>query len=140
MKTGSVGSAISRVDGPLKVTGKAQYAAEIPVANVAHAVLVTSAVGRGQLLFIDSARAEKVPGVLRIITSTNAPKLPGAKIKSDPNDRLLQLLQDDDIHYSDQPIAVVVASTLESAQEAAALVSASYAPVAVSAELTADSP
>ncbi|HEY1532398.1 MAG TPA: xanthine dehydrogenase family protein molybdopterin-binding subunit [Polyangiaceae bacterium] len=140
MKTDGLGSAISRVDGPLKVCGKAQYAAEVPVANVAHAVLVTSAVGRGQLLSVDSARAEQVPGVLRVITSANAPKLPGAKTKSDPNDRILQLLQDDDIHYSDQPIAVVVASTLESAQEAAALVSASYAPAALSTELTANSP
>jgi xanthine dehydrogenase YagR molybdenum-binding subunit len=140
MKTDSVGSAISRVDGPLKVTGKAQYAAEIPVANLAHAVLVTSAVGRGQLLFVDSARAQRVPGVLRIISSANAPKLPGAKTKSDPNDRILQLLQDDDIHYADQPIAVVVASTLESAQEAAALVSASYAPAALNVELTANLP
>jgi xanthine dehydrogenase YagR molybdenum-binding subunit len=123
------------VDGPLKVTGRAQYAAEIPVANVTHAVIVTSAVGRGKLHSVDASRAEKVPGVLRVITSSNAPQLPSAKRKSDPNDRLLQLLQEDEIHYADQPIAIVVGSTLESAQEGAALVSATYAPEDLSTEL-----
>ncbi len=140
MKDASVGSALSRVDGPLKVTGKAQYAAEIPVANVAHAVIVTSSAGRGHVLSVEASRAEQVPGVLRVLTHSNAPTLPGAKQKSDPNDRILQLLQDDEILYSDQPIAIVVAATLESAQEAAASISARYAPVPVSAELTGSSP
>ncbi len=131
MSNGQVGRPLARVDGPLKVTGRAQYAAEIPVANVAHALIVTSAAGRGQLLTLDVSHAQKVPGVLHVISSGNAPKLPGAKTKSDPNDRILQVLQDDEIHYADQPIAVVVATTLESAQEAAALLSASYAPGAI---------
>ena len=135
MSNGQVGRALARVDGPLKVTGKAQYAAEIPVANVAHALIVTSAAGRGQLLTLDLSHAQQVPGVLHVISSSNAPKLPGAKTKADPNDRILQLLQDDEIHYADQPIAVVVATTLESAQEAAALLSTSYAPGAVDVAL-----
>ncbi|HEY3256921.1 MAG TPA: xanthine dehydrogenase family protein molybdopterin-binding subunit, partial [Polyangiaceae bacterium] len=128
MKDVYVGQPIDRVDGPLKVTGKAQYAAEIPVANLTHALIVTSSVARGTLTGVDAARAEQVAGVLSVITSSNAPKLPGAKVKSDANDRLLQVLQEDEIHYSDQPIAVVVAETLESAQEAANLVRARYAP------------
>ncbi|MEI9938772.1 MAG: xanthine dehydrogenase family protein molybdopterin-binding subunit [Pseudomonadota bacterium] len=140
MKDVNVGRAIERVDGPLKVTGKAQYAAEIPVANLTHALIVTSAVGRGQLIGVDIGRAEKVPGVLRVITAETAPRLPGAKAKSDANDRLLQLLQEDEIHYADQPIALVVASTLESAQEAAALVSARYASTAPSVVLSTTSP
>ena len=139
MKDVSVGRAIDRVDGPAKVTGTAQYAAEIPVANVTHALIVTSAVARGKLIELDTARAEQVPGVLGVLTPASAPKLPGAKTKSDPNDRLLQLLQDDEIHYADQPIALVVASTLESAQEAAHLVVARYAasPPSVALSTTA---
>ncbi len=140
MKDASVGRALSRVDGRLKVMGKAQYAAEIPVANVTYAVLVTSDSGRGQLVSVDLSRAERVPGVLQIITAANAPRLPGAKTKSDPNDRILQLLQEDDIHYSDQPIAVVVGSTLESAQEGAAAVSASYVSTPVHNQLSSTAP
>ena len=136
----SVGRGIDRVDGPLKVTGKAQYAAEIPVANVTHALIVTSAVGRGKLLAVDASRAEQVAGVLRVITPANAPKLPGAKTKSNPMDRLLQLLQDDEIRYAAQPIAVVVADTLESAQEAAALVSARYTASEPSIALSTTAP
>ncbi len=136
----SVGRALDRVDGPLKVTGKAQYAAEIPVANVAHAVIVTSPVGRGRVLSIDTHAAEHTPGVLHVLTSANAPSLPGAKTKADPNDRLLQVLQDDEVHYSDQPIALVIGSTLESAQEGAALVQASFAPAPLTVALDRSSP
>lgn len=135
MKDVSVGRAIDRVDGPLKVTGRAQYAAEIPVANVTHALIVTSAVARGKLLAVDTSRAEQVPGVLRVITADNAPHLPGAKAKRDPNDRLLQVLQEDEIHYADQPIALIVADSLERAQEAASLVGARYAASAPSVNL-----
>ena len=135
MSAPSVGRALDRVDGPLKVTGKAEYAAEIPVANVAYAVIVTSALGRGQLLGLDTRAAESTPGVLHVVTSANAPHLPGAKTKADANDRLLQLLQDDEVHYSDQPIAVVIAESLESAQEAAASMQATFAPAPLTVSL-----
>ena len=135
MSASSVGRALDRVDGPLKVMGKAEYAAEIPVANLAHALIVTSALGRGQLLTVDTRAAERTPGVLYVITSATAPHLPGAKIKADPNDRLLQLLQDDEVHYSDQPIAVVIAESLESAQEGAASVRATFAPAPLTVSL-----
>jgi xanthine dehydrogenase YagR molybdenum-binding subunit len=72
---------------------------------------------------------------LRVITADNAPQLPGAKAKSDPNDRLLQVLQEDEIHYADQPIALVVADSLERAQEAAGLISARYAASAANVNL-----
>ncbi len=140
MKEPNVGRAIDRVDGRLKVTGKAQYAAEIPVANVTYAVVVTSAGGRSRLVRVDASRAEKVPGVLRVLTPATAPRLPGAKTKTDPNDRLLQVLQDDEVHYSDQPIALVVATSLESAQEGAHAVEAEYAAADVHAELSDASP
>ncbi|MEI9948743.1 MAG: molybdopterin cofactor-binding domain-containing protein [Pseudomonadota bacterium] len=68
------------------------------------------------------------------------PSYLAAKNKSDPNDRLLQVLQEDEIHYADQPIAVVVATTLESAQEAAHLVSARYAPASLSVALSTTAP
>ena len=139
MKDVSVGKALNRVDGRLKVTGKAQYAAEIPVANLTYAVIATSPVGRGRLLAVDTSRALKTPGVLQVITTENPPRLPGAKKKVDAIDRLLQLLQDDEIHYADQPVAVVVAASLESAQEAAASIHASYAETGVDIRLNPNS-
>ncbi len=130
----SVGTPIDRVDGKQKVTGAAVYAADTPVARVLHAVIVTSSIGRGTINAIDDAAAVKAPGVVAVITPANAPRLPQHKPKT-PQDRVLQLLQDLEIHYQDQPIAVVVADTLEHAQGGAALVRATYGSSAVVAAL-----
>lgn len=64
----SVGKPVDRVDGRLKVTGKAKYAAEFPLPNLAHGVLVTSTVAKGRIAALDTAEAEKSPGVLAVMT------------------------------------------------------------------------
>ena len=136
MNGAAVGKPVERVDARAKVTGQAQYAAEVPVANLAYAVVVTSRVATGALTHIDSAAAEKAPGVLAVLTPANAPKLPGAKKKTDPSDRFLQLLQESSVAYCDAPIAVVIADTLERAQGAAELIQASYEPRTVEVVLS----
>jgi xanthine dehydrogenase YagR molybdenum-binding subunit len=133
-----VGTAIDRIDGKKKVTGGATYAAEVQVANVAHAVIVGSTVGRGRVKAIDTRTAEAAPGVLAVLTHHNAPRFPGVAERQNPNDRVVQALQDDIVLYHDQPIAVVVADTLERAQHAAALVTAAYDATPVVADLEAD--
>ncbi len=70
---------IDRVDGRLKITGAAQYAADYPLENMAYAVAVQSAIANGRVRRIDTAAAEKAPGVLAVITRANAPKLHDAK-------------------------------------------------------------
>jgi xanthine dehydrogenase YagR molybdenum-binding subunit len=133
-----VGTGVDRVDGRKKVTGGATYAAEVQVANVAHAVIVGSTVGRGRITAIDTAAAEAAPGVVAVVTHLNAPRFPGVSDKPGPNDRVVQGLQDDAVLYHDQPIAVVVADTLERAQHAAALVTAAYDATAAVADIEAD--
>jgi xanthine dehydrogenase YagR molybdenum-binding subunit len=126
----AVGKPVSRVDGRLKVTGAARYAAEAALKDVAHAVLVGSTIARGRITSLDTAAAEKAPGVLAVISHRNAAKvvLPEkAKAMVDPAvGRPLQPLQDDRVHYHGQPIAVVVADTLDRARQAATLVRARY--------------
>ncbi len=124
----SIGKPIDRVDARKKVTGTATYAAEVEVANIAYAVLLGSAVANGRVSKIDRAAAERALGVLAVITHDNAPRLPGLDTKNNPNDKLLQALQSDKILYSDQPIAVVVADSLERARHAARLLDVTYAP------------
>ena len=121
----AVGKPLDRVDGPLKVTGRAPYAPETAVANSVHAVLATSAIAVGRIVAIDATKAKAAPGVLAVITHENAPRLAGAKERGQ-GDRVLQLLQDDVIVYADQPIAVVVAGTREQAQHAATLLAVKY--------------
>ncbi len=126
----AVGTPMSRVDGRLKVTGGARYAAEFQVKDAAHGVLVLSSVARGQVTKIDTAAAEKAPGVVAIITHRNAGKVEmpeKAKALVDPKvGKPLQPFQDDRVHYHGQPIAVVVADTFERAIHAATLVRATY--------------
>src|SRR5438105_7239 len=71
----AVGKPTDRVDGRLKVTGQARYAAEYPVENVAHAYLVQSTVSKGRITNLDTREAEAAPGVLAVLTHRNAPAM-----------------------------------------------------------------
>jgi xanthine dehydrogenase YagR molybdenum-binding subunit len=123
------GAPINRVDAWAKVSGAARYSAEHPVDNVAHAVLVTSTIPSGRVLAIDDSAARDVPGVLLVMTHANAMRLPeetkNGKIQP-PIGRRLTLLQDDDVYYNNQPIAIVVADTFERAREAGARLRIEY--------------
>src|SRR5262249_46101933 len=72
--TACIGRPISRVDGPVKVTGRAKYAAEYAVPNLAYGVVVSGTVARGKITRIDAAEATRLPGVLQVLTHENAPK------------------------------------------------------------------
>src|SRR5437868_177357 len=126
---GVVGQPIDRRDGRLKVTGRARYAAEFDIDNLAHAVLVQSTIASGEITGFDLSKAQALPGVLTIMTPDNAPRLPQAGPgQSETTGPLVAkaLLQDKLVYYSGQHIAVVLADTLERAQHAAALVKTEY--------------
>ena len=119
------GKPIDRIDGRLKVTGAARYAAEFRVPDVVHAVLVQSTIAAGSITGFDLKEAQGMPGVLAIITPDNAGKL--SHPQDVPQAVAGPLLQNKDILYNGQHVAVVVAEPLEQAQAAAARVRVSYA-------------
>ena len=119
-----IGKPIDRIDGRLKVTGAAKYAAEFRVPNVVHAVLVQSTVAAGSIAGFDLQEAQGMPGVLAIITPENAGKLTSPKDVQQAVQG--SLLQNEDIHYNGQHVAVVVAETLQQAQAAGARVHVRY--------------
>ncbi len=121
-----LGRPLDRVEGRLKVTGAARYAADHPVPGLVHAVLVTSTIAKGRIAAIDARGAEAAAGVLAVITHDNADRLPGRPRGEPGEDRALTLLQDAVVRYAGQPIAVVVAETFEQACHAAGLVRARY--------------
>ena len=123
-----VGQPVDRTDGVLKVTGAAQYSAEFPQPLLAHGVLVLSTIPSGRIESIDTSRAERMPGVMMVLTYRNAMRLPngGHSAVNPPSGRVLSLLQDNEVHYQNEPVAVVVADTLERATEAARHVEISY--------------
>jgi len=118
---GFVGRPIDRVDGPLKVQGKATYAAEHGgVGKVLYGFPVLATVALGTIRSLDTGAAEHAPGVVTVITSKNVPAQ-----DTDSDDAIPQLVGDAVKHYG-QPIALVVAHTYEQARSAAALVVAHY--------------
>jgi xanthine dehydrogenase YagR molybdenum-binding subunit len=126
----AVGQPIDRVDGKLKVTGQAIYTADHSIPHVAYAVLVTSGIAKGRIASIDTQAAGRAPGVLAILTHKDKLKVAKDPMQVDPGspaDRALQLLQDDRILYSNQPIAMVIGETLEAAFGAAGMVTVRYA-------------
>ncbi|OUC94665.1 xanthine dehydrogenase family protein molybdopterin-binding subunit [Streptomyces swartbergensis] len=124
----AVGAPLSRVDGRLKVTGQALYAAEHDVEGALHAVIVDSGIGRGRITSVDADAALAHPGVLRVISHRNAPELPYLDNpgSNNPQGRRLRVFQDDKVLFHGQPVAVVIATTLEAAQHGASLVKVGY--------------
>ena len=125
-----IGRELDRVDGFDKVTGAARFAAEYPLAGMAYAALACSSIIKGRITQLDVSLAESAPGVLRVITHLNAPKLKAPPLfepgGSGAAGSKANILNTDEIFWSGQPIALVVAETLEQAEYAASLVSATY--------------
>lgn len=125
-----IGSALSRVDGADKVTGRAKYAAEYKVDGLLYGVAVTSRIAKGKILSIDEADARAVPGVVDVISHLNRPKqawldrnwkdelsIPGEPFKA---------FHDETVMFAGQPVALVVADTFEAARFAASLIDIRY--------------
>jgi xanthine dehydrogenase YagR molybdenum-binding subunit len=123
----NIGQPLTRRDGVLKVTGAAKYAADHHPPGMLYAVLAVSSIARGRVAFLDVGAAKAHPGVVEVITPANRPALAqDPDEKSNPFMFRLDLLQNDRVRYAGQPIAVVVAETLEAATEGAALLAPRY--------------
>ncbi len=123
-----LGQPVERIDGRLKVTGRATYAYEHDVPNAVYAVMIMSTIAKGHIAAMDTRAAERLPGVLAVLTHRNAMKLANPEREKAPTARVLTALQDDLVRYANQPIGVVVAENLENAIEGAHLVQVRYAP------------
>jgi xanthine dehydrogenase YagR molybdenum-binding subunit len=119
---GLLGQPLDRVDGPLKVTGRATYAYEYRNPDPpAYGFAVVSTIGKGRISAIDTVAAENAPGVLLVLTHLNAPK------QGDRSSGAVPQLGDDQVLFHGQPVALVVAGSFEQARAAAYLIKPSYA-------------
>ncbi len=124
----NIGQPMTRRDGALKVTGAARFAADNNPPGILHAVMAVSSIARGRVASLDVEAAKAHPGVVEVMTPANVPPLavhPDAR--NSPFDFKISALQDDSARYANQPIAVVIAETLEAATEGAALLAPTYA-------------
>jgi xanthine dehydrogenase YagR molybdenum-binding subunit len=123
----AIGQPISRADGRRKVTGAAHYTADLAVPGASHAAIVHSTIASGRTLSIDTAAAERAPGVLAVLTHHNTPRmnqLPWSHLR--PQGQTYLPLQDDKIHYAGQPVALVVAETRDQAAYAGTMIAVEY--------------
>ena len=128
---GYVGKPLVRVEGREKVTGKAKYSAEFPLPGLTYGVLATSTIAKGKIQRIETAAAMREPGVIAVLTHQNLPKL--AKTPNDAQGKKdigapmgFLPMTGDEIFYAAQPVALVVADTIEHATHAAKLVKVTY--------------
>src|SRR5271154_1783337 len=126
---GPIGLPLDRVDGQLKVTGRATYAFEYATqGDAAYGVIVPASIAKGHVVAVDAQDAKRAPGVLLVLTKDNAPPqtpwgpvdLPDRFARAEP------ALDTDEVLYFGFPVAFVVAETFEQATGAAALVSVHY--------------
>ncbi|MGJ0451948.1 MAG: xanthine dehydrogenase family protein molybdopterin-binding subunit [Methylocystis sp.] len=128
--TNSIGKPVSRIDGPAKVTGRATYAAEFSAPDLAYGFVVSSVVAKGRIQSIDRSAALTVPGVIEVFAHDNRPSLPSSHEKY--TDQVaapgspFRPLYNDEILFSGQPVALVIAEEPEIARFAAGLVEIKY--------------
>src|SRR4029450_13404197 len=125
-----IGSDTPRVDGPLKVSGKAQYASDFHFPGMLYAVPVGATIAHGRVVRIHAAAAQKMPGVRaifhrenigRIFRSIQGPGFAGIIDERRPP------FEDDIVRYYGQYVALAVADTFEAAKAAADAVRVTYA-------------
>ena len=130
LKPAGIGAPLSRVDGVVKVTGEARYAAEHFADGMLYGVIVSSAITKGRIVAIDDAAARAVPGVVEVMTHLNRPDTTDKdKAHQDqvaPPGSPFKALHDDRILFAMQPVALVLAESFEAARHAATLVDVRY--------------
>ncbi|CAM5770149.1 dehydrogenase [Labrys miyagiensis] len=124
----NAGQPLTRRDGRLKVTGRATFAADNHPEGMLYAVSAVSTIARGRVTHLDIEVAKGHPGVVEIMTPANRPPLShDPDVKMAPFGFRVEVLQDDTVRYVNQPIALVIAETLEAATEGALLLNPRYA-------------
>ena len=118
-----VNHSIPRRDGRVKVTGKAQYVADLRLIGMAYAKVLRSPLAHGRIVAIDKAKAEAHPGVYCVVTGFDLEGLNpyfGHAVKDHP------LLAIDKVRYAGEPVAAVVAVDERTAFEALELIDVRY--------------
>jgi xanthine dehydrogenase YagR molybdenum-binding subunit len=128
----AVGSPVTRIDGPAKVTGRARYVADIRLSGMAHLAVVNATIASGRVASVDAGAALAADGVVAVLTHENLPRianaprlLPSLLGQAAPGMSFFPM-QDDAVRYAGQPVALVVAETREQADHAASLFDVRY--------------
>ncbi|WP_254562045.1 xanthine dehydrogenase family protein molybdopterin-binding subunit [Dyadobacter diqingensis] len=124
------GQPVSRIEGQQKVTGAARYAGDYHVPELLYGYVVNSTITKGKILEIDTEQIKAIKGVIEVFTHKNRPSLAWFDLQyadmDAPPGSPFRPLQNADIKYNGQPIALVVAETFEIARYAASIMAVRY--------------
>jgi len=127
--TSPIGRSTPRVDGPLKVSGKAQYTSDFHFPGQLYAVPVEATIANGRVVKLDTSAAEKMPGVRGVFHRANIGKIFRSVLVSGTEgicDERRPPFEDDVVRYYGQYVALAVADTFETAKAAADAVRVTY--------------
>jgi xanthine dehydrogenase YagR molybdenum-binding subunit len=124
----TIGQSIARADGPIKVTGVALYAGDQNLPGQVYAVFVAATVPAGHVTNVDTKAALAMPGVVRVLVATDMPRVHADLDKTTvpPLATRYMPMQTDAVMHEGQPVAIVLAESLEAAEAAATKVQVSY--------------
>lgn len=122
-----IGSCTERVDAKGKVTGALEYAADMKMPRMLHMHLVRSKEVHADILHIDYEKALKMPGVEAVITSEDVPGEDGFGVYYHDQ----PVLAKNKIRFYGEPVAAIVAETLEEAEEAEKLIEIVYSKLPI---------
>ncbi len=130
LTTPAIGQPLNRLEGELKVTGAAKYAAEYNVPDLLFGYILNSTITKGKITAIHTEEAMALPGVVDVFSHLHRPHLPWLDLKyadmDAPPGTVFRPLYDGDIKYNGQPIGLLVAESFELARYAASLVRVEY--------------
>lgn len=119
----TIGKAVRRVDALEKVTGTARYTADIRLPQLLHAAVLRAGVAHARIKAIDTAEAEKMPGVRRVVTGRDCRLLFGTVLYDQPP------LAYDKVRHAGEGVAVVLARSARTAEKALKKIEVSYEPL-----------
>src|SRR5919206_2521769 len=124
-----VGKPVPRVDGLKKVTGRPIYTGDMDVPGMLHGVILRSTYPHARVRNVDKSRAERVPGVIAVVSGEDVANTPDIDPWFGPVFRDQSILAIDKVRYIGDPVAAVVAVDRESAEDALELIDVDYEPL-----------
>lgn len=120
---GHVGEPIVRYGGRDRVSGGLRFLSDIPFPHAGHVALVTIPVGSAELISVDTGAARAIPGVIDVVSAADLPQ-PVPRFGPSHQDR--PVLATGATRYHGEPVAAIVAETLDLAKEAVKAVKVDY--------------
>ncbi len=123
MSESVIGRSVPRLDGPAKVTGRALYTGDLYVPGMIHGVIVRSTVPHARLRAVQTAEAERIPGVIAVLTGADLGGITpyyGHAVKDRP------VIAIDKVRYIGEPVAAAAAIDERTAAEAASRIRVEY--------------